>query len=80
MFEAGLPIGFFDTAAWRSVFLLVSSGAFDGPGSRCSIWSVLLPAVARSSEDAVRRHLAAAPAREASIDGATFNQKGDKKR
>ena len=76
MFEAGLPIGFFDTAAWRSVFLLVSGGTFDGPGSRGYISSVLLPVVARSSDDAVRRHLAAAQARAASIDGATFNHKG----
>ena len=76
MFEEGLPISFFDTAAWRSVFLLASGGTFDGPGSRSYISSVLLPAVARRSDDAVRRHLAAAPARAASIDGATFNHKG----
>jgi len=35
--RAGLNFSRFDTAEWRSLFLLVSGGRFDGPGGRRTV-------------------------------------------
>jgi len=70
LLQAGLPLGLFDTAAWRSVFLLISGGRFDGPGGPRAVGGALLSAVA-AVDRSLARFIEGCHSVSLSVDGMT---------
>ena len=71
LLQAGLPFGLFDTAAWRSVFLLISGGRIDGPGGRRAVGGALLTSAVAAVDSSLARFLEGCHSVSLSIDGMT---------
>ena len=76
LLQAGLPFGLCDAAAWRSVFLLISGGRFDGPGGRRAVGRALLTSAVAVVDSILARFLEGCHSVSLSIGGMTDASRG----
>ena len=76
MCESCLPLGCFETAAWRAALGAVTTGRFTGPGDRRTLATTCVPLVAAKTNALTAARIREEKSTAVSMDGATVNRRG----